>query len=47
MDSWQSLAPYLEARDQTSADDITRLIDTYFVARNRSVGIVTPEGAEQ
>jgi len=47
MDSWTSLAPYLEARDQTEAGDLTRLIDKYFVAENRSVGVVVPEGAVQ
>jgi predicted Zn-dependent peptidase len=47
MDSWQTLQPYLEARDHTSAKDIARLVDTYFVANNRSVGVVTPEGAEE
>jgi predicted Zn-dependent peptidase len=47
MDSWTSLAPYLEARDQTEAGDLTRLISRYFVARNRSVGVVIPEGAVQ
>ena len=47
MDSWTSLAPYLEARDQTEAGDLTRLINKYFVAKNRSVGVVVPEGALQ
>jgi predicted Zn-dependent peptidase len=47
MDSWKTLAPYLEARDQTEAGDLTRLINKYFVAENRSVGVVVPEGAVQ
>ena len=45
MDSWQTLQPYLEAREQASGKDIARLVDSYFVAKNRSVGVVTPEGA--
>ena len=43
MDSWKTLQPYLQARDATNADDIRALVKKYFVARNRSVGIVTPE----
>ena len=45
MDSWRTLQTYLDARDATTADDIARLVDTYFIPRNRSVGVVTPEGA--
>ena len=47
MDSWQTLQTYLEARDQASGEDIATLVDSYFVARNRSVGVVTPEGADE
>jgi predicted Zn-dependent peptidase len=47
MDSWRTLVPYLQARDATSPNDISRLIGRYFVAVNRSVGVVTPEGAPQ
>ena len=43
MDTWRTLQPYLEARDATSAADIQRLIGKYFVARNRSTGVVLPE----
>jgi predicted Zn-dependent peptidase len=46
MDSWRTLQPYLEARDRTTPGDIQRLIDTYFVAKNRSVGMVFPEESE-
>ena len=42
MDSWRALVPYLEARDAASAGDLQRLAATYFVPRNRSVGIVLP-----
>ena len=45
MDSWKSLQPYLEARDATTPDTIRQLIGRYFVAKNRSVGVVT--GPEQ
>ena len=37
------LQPYLDARDQTSAADVRDLIAKYFVAANRSVGVVVPE----
>nr|MBA2244262.1 insulinase family protein [Gemmatimonadota bacterium] len=42
MDSWRTLQPYLEARDQTSLQDVQRLAARYFVAENRSIGIVRP-----
>jgi predicted Zn-dependent peptidase len=45
MDSWRTLQPYLEARDATSAADISALAGKYFIANNRSVGVVVPEGA--
>jgi predicted Zn-dependent peptidase len=47
MDSWRTLEPYLEARDAASADDLRRLAGKYFVAVNRSVGVVIPEEAGQ
>ncbi|MGI9203555.1 MAG: M16 family metallopeptidase [Woeseiaceae bacterium] len=47
MDSWKTLQPYLQARDATSADDIRGLVDKYFVARNRSIGVVVPAEEQQ
>lgn len=46
MDSWRTLAPYLQARDATTAEDISRLVDKYFVPKNRSIGVVLPETGE-
>ena len=46
MDSWRTLQPYLEARDATTADDLTRLAGKYFIASNRSVGVVVPGEAQ-
>ncbi len=43
MDSWRTLQPYLEARDATSEEDLRRLASKYFIANNRSIGIVLPE----
>ena len=45
MDNWRTLQQYLDARDAATPDDIARLINNYFIPRNRSVGVVTPEGA--
>ncbi len=45
MDSWRTLVPYLEARDAATADDLRRLAERYFVANNRSIGVVMPEDA--
>lgn len=42
MDSWKTLQPYLKARDDTRAGDIRDLVSEYFVANNRSVGVVLP-----
>jgi predicted Zn-dependent peptidase len=42
MDSWRTLKPYLEARDAATADDLRRLAGKYFIAGNRSVGVVLP-----
>jgi hypothetical protein len=47
MDSWRTLKPYLEARDAATADDLRRLAGKYFIANNRSVGVVIPEEAQQ
>ena len=47
MDSWWTLKPYLEARDAATADDLRLLVDKYFVANNRSVGVVLPQEAQQ
>ncbi len=43
MDSWRTLEPYLEARDAATPEDLRRLAATYFIAKNRSVGVVVPE----
>jgi zinc protease len=45
MDNWRTLQAYLDARDAATPADVSRLADTYFIPRNRSVGVVTPEGA--
>ncbi len=42
MDSWRTLQPYLEARDATTEDDLRSLADKYFIASNRSIGVVLP-----
>ena len=47
MDSWRTLKPYLEARDAATAEDLRLLADKYFIANNRSVGVVLPEEAQQ
>ena len=39
MDRWQTLQEFLDARDATTADDIARIAELYFVPENRSVGI--------
>lgn len=47
MDTWQTLPTFLDARDQTTADDIARIAQIYFVPDNRSVGVArarTPRG---
>ena len=46
MDSWRTLEPYLEARDAATADDLRRLAGKYFIANNRSIGVVLPEEVE-
>ncbi|HEX9580300.1 MAG TPA: insulinase family protein [Gemmatimonadales bacterium] len=48
MDDWRTLAAYLEARERTAGDDITRLLRRYFIPENRSIGIVRrPAGREK
>jgi predicted Zn-dependent peptidase len=47
MDSWRTLKPYLEARDAATADDLRELAGKYFIANNRSVGVVLPEEVTQ
>lgn len=48
MDRWQTLKPYLLARDATSLHDINRLTKKYLIEKNRSVGMVMkPTGASQ
>jgi predicted Zn-dependent peptidase len=47
MDSWKTLQPYLEARDSTTVDTIRKLISRYFIATNRSVGVVTTAEQQQ
>ena len=42
MDSWRTLVPYMESRDATSADDLRRIVDVYFVRENRAWGFVRP-----
>ena len=46
MDSWRTLQPYLQARDETSAEELRQLAGKYFIANNRSIGIVRPEEAQ-
>jgi predicted Zn-dependent peptidase len=44
MDSWQTLQPYLEARDRAKPEDLQRLAQEYFVPENRTIGVVrSPE----
>ncbi len=47
MDSWRTMQPYLQARDETTADDIRALVDKYFIGRNRSIGTVMPAEERQ
>lgn len=47
MDSWKTLQPYLKARDDTTAQDIRNLVAEYFVANNRSIGVVVPAEDDQ
>ena len=42
MDSWRTLVTYMESRDTTSADDLRRLSNAYFVPGNRAWGFVRP-----
>jgi predicted Zn-dependent peptidase len=43
MDRWQTLVPYLEARETTTASDLQRLAAEYFVPENRAWGLVRPK----
>ncbi len=46
MDSWRTLGPYLQTREDARADGLARLARRYFVPENRTVGVVrAPEGA--
>ena len=46
MDRWQTLEEHLNARERTTAADLQRLAARYFIAENRTVGIVRgPERA--
>lgn len=50
MDTWQTLKPYLEARDNASSEDIARLAASYFSDENRTVGIArsrTPRSSQE
>jgi predicted Zn-dependent peptidase len=48
MDGWRTLVPYLETRERTTAEDLSRIARRYFVPDNRSIGIVRrPEGREK
>lgn len=52
MDHWATLKKHLEARESTTAADLQHLAKRYFIAKNRSVGIVykpeyTSDGKEE
>jgi predicted Zn-dependent peptidase len=40
MDHWRTLKSFLETRERTTLGDVQRLAQKYFVAENRSVGVV-------
>ena len=40
MDRWQTLEEFLNARETTTADDIARLAERYFIPENRTVSVV-------
>ena len=40
MDRWQTLEEFLNAREATTAQDIARLAERYFIPENRTVGVV-------
>jgi predicted Zn-dependent peptidase len=44
MDTWQTLPVYLQARDETTPDDISRIAEMYFVPNNRSIGVARSTG---
>lgn len=43
MDQWETLVPYMEARETTTAEDLNRLAAEYFIPNNRSWGFVRPK----
>lgn len=43
MDSWQTLAEHLNARERTTSDDLMRIASRYLIADNRTVGAVRRE----
>jgi predicted Zn-dependent peptidase len=43
MDRWETMVPYMEARETTTAEDLSRLAAEYFVRDNRSWGFVRPK----
>ncbi len=43
MDRWQTLVPYMEARETTTVEDLRRLAAKYFVPDNRAWGNVRPK----
>ena len=42
MDSWETLVPYMEARETTTAAELRRLAAVYLVPENRAWGVVRP-----
>ena len=43
MDRWQTLVPYMEARETTTVEDLRRLAAKYFIPDNRAWGHVRPK----
>ncbi len=43
MDRWTTLAEHLRAREETTAEDVVRLVARYFTPENRTTGIARPE----
>jgi len=44
MDRWQTLPEFLQARDDTTPDDVARIAALYFVPDNKSVGVARSTG---
>jgi predicted Zn-dependent peptidase len=42
MDSWETLVPYMEARETTTTAELRRLAALYLVPENRAWGVVRP-----